>query len=232
MSVDLFLGGPLGLWVLDNVDAVDVGVVYWSTEEIFGKARALGLSAWRSPALPVRTDSARGLSMHYPRLLPPEVLARYEAVYNVHPGYLPWGRCYYPVFWALYAGEPCGCTLHVIDKGIDTGPVVERRRVPVYGWDTGGTLHRRVSEMEKALFLEWWPRIAAGEDVPATPQEGRGSYHAMREFFQLKQRADTGKMGGAELLHLVRCLSHDKYTGLLVNVGGRMYEVSMRPVDG
>lgn len=231
-SVDLFLNGPLGAWVLDQVDARTVGCVHSPSANIVEKACALGIPAFSGNASGVdyMARGRTGLSVHYPYLLKPHLLDRYNAVYNIHPGLLPWGKCYYPVFWALWADEPAGCTLHKIDAGIDTGNIVAQQVVPQYDWDTGGGLHRRVSEAEKGLFLEWWPGLAEGVVPVGVQQVGTGSFHYRREFFDLKARAQAGEMSGGELLRLIRCLSHEQYTGLLVTLGGRRYEVSMRPV--
>ncbi len=98
-QVDLFLGGPLGLWVLGNVDPGEVGTVFSRDENILMRAAALGIPTQQGHGVRI------GLSMHYPLLLSPETLAQYDRVYNIHPAFLPWGRCYYPVFWALWAGE-------------------------------------------------------------------------------------------------------------------------------
>ena len=102
--------------------------------------------------------------------------------------------------------------------------------MPKYDWDTGGTLHRRVSEMEKALFLEWWPCVVADAGPAGKPQGDGGSFHYQREFFELKDRARDGALSADKLLRLIRCLSHEQYTGLLVTFGGRKYEISARPV--
>lgn len=231
MSVDLFLNGPLGAWVLDQVDAGQVGCVHSPTAAICDKARALGIPAYCGDAnRDGESHSAIGLSMHYPYILKERVLRQYKALYNIHPALLPWGRCYYPVFWALWADEPAGCTLHRIDAGIDTGNIIDQRDVVKYDWDTGGSLHRRVSETEKALFLEWWPLIAMGKELRGDPQPAGGSFHYQRDFFELKRLADAGALSGDELLKLIRCLSHEQYAGMLVTQGGRQYEVSMRPV--
>jgi len=227
-KVDLFLGGPLGLWVLDNVDPQTVGDVHTCDTDIGLKAQSLGLGYWDGIH---RTPRPVGLSVHYPRLLSPEFIDNYEHIYNIHPGYLPWGRCYYPVFWALWADEPAGCTLHEIDAGIDTGPVVERCWVPKYDWDTGGTLHQRVRDAEKGLFLKYWPIIAGGVPLMALPQGDGGSSHTQGEFLDLKANGRHSVEDGRGLLRLIQCLSHKEYTGMLYSIDGRQYEVSMRPVE-
>ena len=230
-EVDLFLNGPLGAWILDQVDAGQVGCVHSPTAEICRQARALGIAAIEGNANAVTYQAASvGLSMHYPYILKGHVLERYAALYNIHPALLPWGKCYYPVFWALWAGEPAGCTLHRIAAGIDDGPIVAQREVPVYLWDTGGTLHQRVSEAEKGLFLTFWPKIAAGVFYEGTPQPEGGSFHYRSEFMRLKNEVDVEALSGPELLDLIRCLSHPAYSGLVVTLGARSYEVSMWPL--
>ena len=227
-KVDLFLGGALGLWVLDNVDPQTVGRVH--TEDDAIKRKAVGAGMFPAECPVYGNSATEGLSVHYPRLLKPHEINNYRRIYNIHPGYLPWGRCYYPVFWALWADEPAGCTLHEIDAGIDTGPVVERCWVPKYDWDTGGTLHQRVSDAEKGLFLKYWPIIAGGVPLMALPQGGDGSFHLKQEFFDLKLYGAQG-LTAPEMLKLIRCLSHPDYTGLIVHAGHKEYEVSARLVQ-
>ncbi len=233
--VDLFLGGKLGLWVLDNVDPRTIGMVYTFDDAIWAKAHAGNFRPCKDAnddRKKYREKSAViGLSVHYPALLKPYVLNGYMRIYNIHPGYLPWGRCYYPVFWALWKDEPAGCTLHEIDEGIDTGPLVAQRKVSKYDWDSGGSLHKRVSDAEKGLFLEYWPRIVSGEVYPGVPQEGQGSFHLQAKFLEMKANGRYLVDDEHELLRLIRCLSHPDYSGMLCNVAGRQYEVSARLVQ-
>ncbi len=226
MLVDLFLGGPIGLWMLEQVDPRNVGVVTTDDARIRHRAEALGIAVWG--LAPWWTIATLGLSVHYPHLLSAATLSRYDAVYNIHPALLPFGRCYYPVFWALWKNEPAGCTLHQIAPGIDDGPIVAQRKVPQYDFDTGGSLHQRVSEAEKGLLLEYWPRLARGELLPTTPQKGYSTFHSKQSFFDLKQNAPIEAYDGRQLLALIRALSHGQYTGLEVDIDGHRFEVSMR----
>ena len=222
MTVDLFLGGPIGLWMLDQVDPADVGRVAADGWRLQDRAHELGMGTRQQPA------STMGLSVHYPQLLPVAILNQYHAIYNIHPGYLPWGRCYYPVFWALWNNEPAGCTLHQIAPGIDDGPIVAQRAVPKYDWDTGGSLHARVSDAEKGLLLEYWPRLAKGELLPVTEQQGGGSFHTKQDFFDLKRTPPLDALDARQLLDLIRALSHPTYTGLELEISGHHFEVSAR----
>jgi methionyl-tRNA formyltransferase len=232
-KVDLYLGGELGLWALGQIGAGDAGRVFTFDEEIAAAARARGLVVSAENANAVEFDAAQvGFSVHYPRVIKPHLIERYRRLYNLHPGYLPWGRGFYPVFWALWEGTPAGATLHEISAGVDEGPVVAQERVEYDDSDTGGSLHARVREAEQRLFLAHWPRIVRGEEVPARPQPaGAGSHHFKREFFALKERAAVEQMTGADLLRLARCLTFPGFTGMEVASGGRRFAVRLEPLD-
>jgi len=232
-KIDLYLGGELGLWALREAGAEHAGRVFTFDEEVAAAARSMGLAVSTENANSVEFEAAEvGFSVHYPRVIKPHLIGRYRVIYNLHPGYLPWGRGFYPVFWALWEGTPAGATLHEISAGVDEGPLVAQERVEYDDSDTGGSLHARVREAEQRLFREYWPRFVRGERVEARPQPagGGGSHHFRREFFELKERAPWGEMGGADLLRLARCLTFPGFTGLEVTLGGRRFAVRLEPL--
>jgi phosphoribosylglycinamide formyltransferase-1 len=62
---------------------------------------------------------------------------------------------------ALAAGATeTGCTVHVVDAGVDTGPVLAQARVPVVPGDTEQTLHERIKAVEHPLLVEIVGRAA------------------------------------------------------------------------
>ena len=56
-------------------------------------------------------------------------------------------------------------TIHVVDEGYDTGPIINQRRVPVHDGDTADALAARVLEQEHRLFVETLQKIGRGEIV-------------------------------------------------------------------
>jgi methionyl-tRNA formyltransferase len=74
---------------------------------------------------------------------------------NIHTGITPDYRSADPIFWALYCNEPekVGVTIHFVDKGIDTGPIIQQERVPVYHGDTLAALYVRCLRRGAELFL-------------------------------------------------------------------------------
>jgi methionyl-tRNA formyltransferase len=231
--VDLYLGSAVGLWALDQVRPEEIGLVFTFDEDIAAAATGLGLDVRSGDANELEFEAAPvAFSVHYPRIIRPHLIARYRNIYNLHPGYLPWGRGFYPVFWALWENTPAGATLHEITAGVDEGPVVGQIQVDYDEADTGGSLHEGVRMAEEQLFRDFWPSISAGRPLPAVeqPQSG-GSAHLKKEFFELKQQARWEEMTASELVKLVRCLSFPGYSGLEITLGGKRFALNLEDLE-
>lgn len=103
------------------------------------------------------------VSAGFMRILGPAVLGRFpDRVVNTHPALLPAFPGAHAVRDALaYGARLTGCTLHVVDAGTDTGPVVAQAAVPVLAEDDEATLHARIRAVEHGLLVDWVGRIVA-----------------------------------------------------------------------
>ena len=90
----------------------------------------------------------------YMHVLTPPFVERFPAI-NVHPSLLPAFPGAHAVEDAL-AARACetGATVHFLDEGVDTGPVIAQERVPIHAGDTPETLHARIREVEHRLLPE------------------------------------------------------------------------------
>ena len=97
------------------------------------------------------------------RLVKPPLLNAFpERILNIHPSLLP----NYP---GLHAWEQAvddgatesGCTVHYVDAGMDTGPVIIQAKVPVLPDDTAATLHARIQVEEHRIYPEAIKQVAA-----------------------------------------------------------------------
>lgn len=230
--IDLFLGSDMGLWALHRFTRDQIGNVITLDEVTATESRAVGIPTHLGNANALcYVPSDRGLSIHYPRLLRAPLLAKYDAVYNLHPGYLPWGRGYYPVFWALWEGTPAGPTLHKINIGIDEGPIVDQIQVPYGDGDTGGSLFERVRAAEKELLRVHLPSMTSPGPIDTRRQSSGGTYHSRQEFLDLKNCVDWRNWNGQQLVKLVRCLTIPHYPGLEVVLGDETFEIKLqRPI--
>ena len=111
----------------------------------------------------------------YGQILRPSVLEIPRlGVLNVHASLLPRWRGAAPVQAALLAGDAVtGVTIMKLDEGMDTGPVLAKREVPILPGETGGELEVRLAEVGAQLLLEVLPDYIAGLVQPQPqPQEG------------------------------------------------------------
>jgi len=97
----------------------------------------------------------------YMHLLTPPFLRRFpDRVINIHPSLLPSFPGVHPVEDALAAGvEVTGVTVHYVDEGIDTGPVIAQEEVPL---EPRATLVERIHATEHRLLPEVVTRLCAG----------------------------------------------------------------------
>jgi methionyl-tRNA formyltransferase len=99
-------------------------------------------------------------------------------ILNVHPSLLPVGRGPEPVFWTLRRGEPAtGVTVHRMDEGFDTGPIVAQTRMPVPEDIGAPDLERDLMTLGGNLLVDALPELAAGR-LEAQPQPSHGATYA------------------------------------------------------
>lgn len=107
-------------------------------------------------------------------IVSPEILSiPRRATVNVHPGLLPWVRGNSPFGNALRRGVPLGCTAFAVDAGIDTGPVLRRRLLPVGEGDTLQELRDGLYHLWVEMSADVATDAAAGRLPPARPQGPR-----------------------------------------------------------
>lgn len=100
----------------------------------------------------------------YMRLLSPDFVEKYfPRIINIHPSLLPAFPGKDAHTDVLASGvRVSGCTVHVVDAGMDTGPILAQRRVPVFSTDTRSQLAKRVQVEEHRLYPEVIDSICAG----------------------------------------------------------------------
>lgn len=98
------------------------------------------------------------------RVLGAPMLKRFPGrIINVHPALLPSFAGHSGPRDALEAGvRITGCTVHVVDAGVDTGPIIAQAAVPVLVDDTEDTLHARIQAQEHQLLPRVIHQIAIG----------------------------------------------------------------------
>lgn len=100
----------------------------------------------------------------YMRIVTEELVEAYKnKIINIHPALLPSFPGLHAQKQALdYGVKVSGCTVHFVDGGMDTGPIILQKTVPVYDNDTEDTLSARILEQEHTAYSEALSLYAAG----------------------------------------------------------------------
>ena len=86
-----------------------------------------------------------------------------DRILNIHPSLLPAFPGLEAWKQALAAGaSESGCTVHLVDGGMDTGPVILQAKVPLFPDDTAESLHRRIQIEEHRIYPAAVRQLAAG----------------------------------------------------------------------
>ncbi len=136
---------------------------------------------------PTATDLLRAWSPDlivvaaFGQILRPEVLALPpQGCINVHASLLPRWRGAAPIQAAIRHGDPeAGVTIMKMDPGVDTGPMLAQRAIPIQLDDTAGTMTEKLSMLGAELLIETLPRYLSGELQPQPQPEAGATYAPM-----------------------------------------------------
>jgi phosphoribosylglycinamide formyltransferase-1 len=123
-----------------------------------------GLKGWHYDQIIVTTLHEHGVTPEsgliclagFMRIISPEFVRQYRTrIMNIHPALLPAFPGLNAQKQALdYGAKVSGCTVHFVDEGIDSGPVILQKAVPVMEGDNEESLSARILEQEHKLYPE------------------------------------------------------------------------------
>lgn len=144
--------GAISLAGAANIACVVVNPKDFETRDMWNKALAEAVGVF-SPQLVV--------SAGFMRILGAGFLNKFGGkTINTHPALLPSFPGAHGVRDALaYGVKVTGCTLHVVDEGTDTGPIIAQAAVEVLESDDQDALHERIKVVERALIVDWVDKL-------------------------------------------------------------------------
>lgn len=149
------------------------------------------------------------LSVHCFQIFP-EVLVRNVRCINIHPGFNPMNRGWYPQVFAIVNRLPIGATIHEMDERLDHGPIIVRKLVNQELTDTSYSLYHKVVKAEMELFEEYFDAILNRAYVPFMP-DGVSNIFFKKDFNELCEIKLNEAGCFLDFYNRLRALTHDPY---------------------
>ncbi|KKK67617.1 hypothetical protein LCGC14_2952280, partial [marine sediment metagenome] len=223
-------------------DGFDIKAVYTQPDRPAGRGRRPTAPPVKSAALEIglpvhQPDSLRDpstlaelASLHpeaavgvaFGQILRQEVLEiPSKGVLNVHPSLLPRHRGASPAPAAILAGDhETGVTIILMDPGMDSGPILAQRRLPIDDSDTAGTLMEKLSHVAADLVAETLPRWLSDEIEPQ-PQDH--SLATKAPLLKKEHGAIDWALAADEIWRRVR--AYNPWPGAYTTLDGRLLHI-------
>lgn len=149
------------------------------------------------------------LSIHCKQLFP-DILINHIKCINIHPGYNPINRGWYPQVFSILYNLPIGATIHEIDSKLDHGPIIDREFVEKTIDDTSGSLYDKILEKEIELFSNNVEAILNNTYKTFLP-ESEGNIFLKKDFNNLCQIDLQEQTTAGQFINKLRALSHKNF---------------------
>jgi methionyl-tRNA formyltransferase len=149
------------------------------------------------------------ISLHCKQLFPSELVKAIRCI-NIHPGFNPFNRGWFPQVFSIINKNPLGATIHEIDELLDHGPIIAQKQVPLFVWDTSNTAYERVLQAEEELLLDNLADIVH-DSYKRAYATSDGNLNLKKDFDRLCE-IDLNRVGRfSEFYDLLRALSHPPF---------------------
>ena len=146
------------------------------------------------------------ISAHCKQLFPDYLIEHIKCI-NIHPGYNPINRGWYPQVFAILNDTIIGATIHEITSELDNGPIIVREMVKKNYWDTSETLYNRVVDKELELFDNWIKRILDNCYSTFICKEDQNIY-LKKDFLNLKEINLNQEAKYLDVINHLRAMTH------------------------
>ena len=149
-------------WLIQNYKSDLLNIVTTEKNDIYYLAERSGITthvykddaSYLGFCKNMQSSVSLGLLLWWPKMISPAIINSSRLGFiNTHPSLLPYNRGKHYNFWALVEQCPFGVSLHMVEKGIDSGDIVAQRVID-YSWeDTGETLIAKHCKQRRIFLL-------------------------------------------------------------------------------
>lgn len=127
-----------------------------------------------------------------------------KRVLNSHASLLPRHRGWQPIFFSCWNQDNVGISIHLVDSGLDTGPIAHQAQLRVQATDTLRSLYARARFAILQGFVELMPYLRANNLQGRTQPLDGGSFHSKSEFLKLYPKLANGWDSEVQEIHAIR----------------------------
>ncbi len=149
------------------------------------------------------------LSAHCKQIFPKEIVNKILCI-NIHPGYNPYNRGWYPHIFSICNKLPTGATLHIMDEKVDHGPIIFQEKVEINDWETSFDVYNKILELEVKIIHNYIEKIIHNEFETKEPIS-EGNINTKEDFNKLCKLDLNEILSLREAIDRLRALTHGNY---------------------
>lgn len=154
-------------------------------------------------------NHSKVISLHCKQIFPKKLVNSIPCI-NIHPGYNPYNRGWYPQVFAIINKVKLGATIHLMDEEVDHGDIIDRQGVDIKSHYTSKEAYEEVLEAEIQLFEKNIRKIAE-ETYSTIKPEFEGEYHSINDYNKLCNLNLNEQTTLGDAIDKLRALSHGSY---------------------
>lgn len=148
-------------------------------------------------------------SLHCKQIFPEKLVNTIKCI-NVHPGYNPYNRGWFPQVFSIINKQPIGATIHEIDEYLDHGKIIDQEEIEIKPWDTSLDVYNRVLKLEVELLRRNMTNILTNS-YNKYPMKENGNVNMINDYHELcKLDLDENSNLGS-FIDKLRALTHEPY---------------------
>lgn len=148
-------------------------------------------------------------SIHCKQIFPTELINNYRCI-NVHPGYNPYNRGWFPQVFSILNKKPIGVTIHEMDSKLDHGAIIYQAQIAVDEYDTSYSVYQKIQKLEVELLKQNLSCLLKG-DYQVQEMASEGNINYKRDFEELCKIDLNKKATYGEVIDFLRAMTFDKY---------------------
>lgn len=165
-------------------------------------------------------------SLHCKQIFPGKLVNNITCI-NVHPGYNPYNRGWYPQVFSIINKLPVGVTIHLMNSEIDHGPIIYQQQISIQEHETSFEVYEKLIAKEKELLEKYFSNLIFG-DYQIFDVENNGNYNSITDFNKLCELNLNDTASLKEHIDLLRSLSHGNFkNAYFINSDGKKNYISV-----